>query len=159
MKYVIITENEEVIALAKEKECQIIPVECSHECECIESETDTIPREKEESDIKLKVYNFLKALGIPAHLLGNTYIRYALVNDIPHTLITKQFYPPIAKAFETTPERVERAIRTAIEVSYQRGNMDLYEKVFGYTIEANRSKPTNQQFIAGCKQYLEFVNR
>lgn len=158
MKYVIITDNEEVIALAKETNSKIIPVECSNECNCIEPKTDIILREKDERNIELKVYNFLKELGIPAHLSGSTYINYALVNNIPHTPITKQLYPIIAETFKTTPGRVERAMRHAIEISCERGDIDLHEKIFGYTVDATKSKPTNQQFIAACKQYLALVN-
>lgn len=89
---------------------------------------------------------------MPAHIKGYQYLREAImmvVNDIEViNQITKQLYPDIAKRFNTTPSRVERAIRHAIEVAWGRGQTDVVEAIFGYTVSASKGKPTNSEFIA-----------
>ena len=104
-------------------------------------------------------------IGVPAHIKGYQYLRDSIMMavcdmDILNS-ITKQLYPSIAQKFDTTPSRVERAIRHAIEVAWGRGNMDTIDALFGYTIHAGKGKPTNSEFIAliADKIRLEYKNR
>ena len=105
-----------------------------------------------EDSLEALVTNVIHELGVPAHIKGYQYLREAIImviNDIDViNQITKQLYPDIAKKFKTTPSRVERAIRHAIEVSWMRGEQASIEKIFGYTISAAKGKPTNSEFIA-----------
>src|SRR5699024_9712179 len=91
-------------------------------------------------------------IGVPAHIKGYQYLREAImmvVQDIDIiNQITKQLYPEIAEKYRTTPSRVERAIRHAIEVAWARGKNDAVESIFGYTVSAAKGKPTNSEFIA-----------
>ena len=91
-------------------------------------------------------------IGVPAHIRGYQYLREAIqmsVKDMDMLgSITKTLYPEIAKKYETTPSRVERAIRHAIEVAWDRGDVDVLNSYFGYTIHNTRGKPTNSEFIA-----------
>ena len=91
-------------------------------------------------------------IGVPAHIKGYQYLREAImmsVQDIEMlNSITKILYPTIAKKYQTTPSRVERAIRHAIEVAWSRGKVELLEEMFGYTISSGKGKPTNSEFIA-----------
>ena len=108
-------------------------------------------------DVKIEVENnnihyVLLKLGVPPHLKGYAYIVYALelVLIDPNLLqhITKGLYIDVAKKYGTTPSRVERAIRHAIEVAWGRGNMETLDRLFGYTINYGKGKPTNSEFIA-----------
>ena len=103
-------------------------------------------------DLESKVTNILHEIGVPAHIRGYHYMREAIVlavNDIEVlNYITKELYPAIAKKCSTTPSRVERAIRHAIEVAWDRGDVDVLNSYFGYTIHNSRGKPTNSEFIA-----------
>ena len=105
-----------------------------------------------EENIEALVTNVIHEVGVPAHIKGYQYLREAImmvVNDIEViNQITKQLYPDIAKKFHTTPSRVERAIRHAIEVAWSRGKADEVENIFGYTVSATKGKPTNSEFIA-----------
>lgn len=107
---------------------------------------------KDEENLEALVTNVIHELGVPAHIKGYQYLREAImmvINDIDIiNQITKQLYPDIAKRFKTTPSRVERAIRHAIEVAWARGQQDTVESIFGYTISAAKGKPTNSEFIA-----------
>ena len=107
---------------------------------------------KEEDHLEALVTNVIHGVGVPAHIKGYQYLREAImmvVNDIDViNQITKSLYPRIAAKFETTPSRVERAIRHAIEVAWGRGEVDLMENIFGYTVSAAKGKPTNSEFIA-----------
>ena len=98
------------------------------------------------------VTDMIHEIGVPAHIKGYQYLRESIimaVNDIDMlNSITKILYPTIAKKFQTTPSRVERAIRHAIEVAWSRGKMDTIDKLFGYTIHNGKGKPTNSEFIA-----------
>lgn len=108
-------------------------------------------RDKEKGQ-DTKVTSVMHELGIPAHIKGYQYLRDAiiLVFDRVDLLsrITKELYPTIAQKYVTTPSRVERAIRHAIEVAWDRGNMEFIQKVFGHTISQSKGKPTNSEFIA-----------
>lgn len=105
------------------------------------------PRNLEED-----VTNIIHEIGVPAHIKGYQYLREAImmsVEDIDMlNSITKILYPTIAKQYQTTPSRVERAIRHAIEVAWSRGKMDTIDELFGYTINNGKGKPTNSEFIA-----------
>lgn len=108
--------------------------------------------EKKEENLEALVTNLIHEVGVPAHIKGYQYLREAIimvVNDIDViNQITKSLYPKIASKFNTTPSRVERAIRHAIEVAWGRGQQDVVENIFGYTISAAKGKPTNSEFIA-----------
>lgn len=105
-----------------------------------------------EENLEAKVTNVIHEVGVPAHIKGYQYLREAIimvVNDIDViNQITKSLYPKIASKFNTTPSRVERAIRHAIEVAWGRGQQEAVENIFGYTISASKGKPTNSEFIA-----------
>jgi two-component system response regulator (stage 0 sporulation protein A) len=103
-------------------------------------------------NLETKVTGVLHEIGVPAHIRGYHYMREAImmaVDDIDIlNYITKELYPTIAKKCNTTPSRVERAIRHAIEVAWNRGKVDVLDSMFGYTISNNKGKPTNSEFIA-----------
>ena len=107
---------------------------------------------KNQENLEALVTNIIHEVGVPAHIKGYQYLREAIimvVNDIDViNQITKSLYPKIADKFTTTPSRVERAIRHAIEVAWGRGQQDVVENIFGYTISAAKGKPTNSEFIA-----------
>ncbi len=108
--------------------------------------------EKNEENLEALVTNIIHEVGVPAHIKGYQYLREAImmvVNDIDViNQITKSLYPKIAYKYNTTPSRVERAIRHAIEVAWGRGQQEVVENIFGYTISASKGKPTNSEFIA-----------
>jgi len=107
---------------------------------------------KNEENLEALVTNVIHEVGVPAHIKGYQYLREAImmvVNNIDIiNQITKQLYPDIASKYHTTPSRVERAIRHAIEVAWGRGQAETVENIFGYTISAAKGKPTNSEFIA-----------
>lgn len=108
--------------------------------------------EKTTNNLEALVTNLIHEIGVPAHIKGYQYLREAImmvVNDIDIiNQITKQLYPEIAGKYRTTPSRVERAIRHAIEVAWGRGQVEVVESIFGYTISNSKGKPTNSEFIA-----------
>lgn len=110
------------------------------------------------SDMKMKITKTIKELGIPANVSGYHYMRYAIelmINDLTLiNAITKKLYPAVAKQFNSTASRVERAIRHAIEVGWERGDLELVEKMFGYSVSADKCRPTNGEFIATVADYL-----
>ena len=120
--------------------------------------------EVEEKDIQIKVTNLLHALGIPSHIKGYQYIRSAIlkVYDNPGFIggITKELYPDLSIKYNTSIQRVERAIRHAIEVSWLRGDIDLMEEIFGHSVDIDRAKPTNSEFIVTIadKLRLDMIN-
>ena len=105
-----------------------------------------------EQNMEADVTNIIHEIGVPAHIKGYQYLRDAIilsVNDLEMlNSITKILYPTIAKKHQTTPSRVERAIRHAIEVAWSRGKMDTIDELFGYTVSTGKGKPTNSEFIA-----------
>ena len=109
-------------------------------------------------DCKKIITNIIKELGIPADLKGYYFIRYAIevvVNDITVIdRITKGLYPTVAKEFNTTAPKAERAIRHAIETGWNRANVDMVIKLFRYSISADKGKPTNSEFIATVADYI-----
>ena len=106
------------------------------------------------SDVQLEVTvsEIMHQIGVPAHIKGYQYLREAIILSINNTemmnSVTKVLYPTVAKTFNTTASRVERAIRHAIEVAWDRGDVDVLSAYFGYTIQNTRGKPTNSEFIA-----------
>ena len=112
----------------------------------------TIAHSIKPSPIDMQVTNVIREIGIPAHIKGYQYLRDAIMIIIDEVEIlgsvTKILYPQIAEKYSTTPSRVERAIRHAIEVAWSRGNMDMINRLFGYTIKLEKGKPTNSEFMA-----------
>ena len=103
------------------------------------------------NNIQISITKILHELGIPSHIKGYQYIRDGvyMIFDNPDMIggITKELYPELANKFDTTVSRVERAIRHAIEVSWNRGNWDLMEEIFGHSVDIDKAKPTNSEFI------------
>ncbi len=111
-----------------------------------------IQRRVDKTSIESMVTGIIHEIGVPAHIKGYQYLREAIiiaVNDMDViNAITKVLYPQVAKTFNTTPSRVERAIRHAIEVAWDRGDLDTLQRFFGYTVSNTKGKPTNSEFIA-----------
>ena len=111
-----------------------------------------VPRTNTAFDAEVEVTNLMHSIGIPANISGHQYLREAILLVIEDRGmiggITKELYPSVAKKHKTTSTKVERAIRHALEVSWSRGRMDLFERECGYNITENRGKPTNGEFIA-----------
>lgn len=103
------------------------------------------------NNLQISITKMLHELGIPSHIKGYQYIRegIGIIFERPETIggITKELYPELAKKFDTTVSRVERAIRHAIEVSWNRGNWTLMEEIFGHSVDIDKAKPTNSEFI------------
>lgn len=103
-------------------------------------------------DLEKDVTDMIHEIGVPAHIKGYQYLREAIMMSVRDgemlNSITKVLYPTIAKKYQTTSSRVERAIRHAIEVAWSRGNMETLDALFGYTISIGKGKPTNSEFIA-----------
>ena len=104
------------------------------------------------NNLEADVTNVIHEIGVPAHIKGYQYLRDAIMMSVNDTevlnSITKILYPSIAKQHKTTPSRVERAIRHAIEVAWSRGKMDTIDELFGYTVSNGKGKPTNSEFVA-----------
>ena len=117
-----------------------------------ESRRQTNLRQPSAGNIEAMVTGIIHEIGVPAHIKGYQYLREAIiiaVNDMDViNAITKVLYPQVAKTFQTTPSRVERAIRHAIEVAWDRGDLDTLQRFFGYTVSNTKGKPTNSEFIA-----------
>ena len=105
-----------------------------------------------EVDLERYVTRIMLDMGIPAHLKGYHYLREAIIlsgKDMQAvSSVTKLLYPTVAKRFKTTDQKVERAIRNAIEVSWTRGNVDTFEELFGYSVGTGKGRPTNSEYIA-----------
>lgn len=103
-------------------------------------------------DMEVVITDIIHQLGVPAHIKGYHYLRTAILNSIEDKnmldSVTKQLYPTVAGIYETTSSRVERAIRHAIEIAWDRGNVDTLNSFFGYTVDTGKGKPTNSEFIA-----------
>ena len=103
------------------------------------------------SNLQISITKMLHELGMPSHIKGYQYIREGInmIYDNPNLIggITKELYPELATRFNTTVSRVERAIRHAIEVSWNRGNWDYMEEIFGHSVDIDKAKPTNSEFI------------
>ena len=114
-------------------------------------------------DLEKDVTEMIHELGVPAHIKGYQYLREAIMMSVEDMYmlnsITKILYPSIAKKFDTTPSRVERAIRHAIEVAWSRGKMETLDALFGYTINTGKGKPTNSEFIALIADKIRLLYR
>lgn len=108
--------------------------------------------DKSEYNLEMDVTNIIHEIGVPAHIKGYQYLRDAIMMSVDDSemlnSITKILYPSIAKQHKTTPSRVERAIRHAIEVAWTRGKVDTIDELFGYTVNNGKGKPTNSEFVA-----------
>lgn len=108
--------------------------------------------ERKTEDLEITISEIMRQIGVPAHIKGYHYLRKSIIlvidDDEMMNSVTKLLYPTVAKEFKTTPSRVERAIRHAIEVAWDRGDVDVLTSYFGYTIQNSRGKPTNSEFIA-----------
>lgn len=106
----------------------------------------------QEVDLEKMVTKIMLDMGVPAHLKGYYYLRQAIMisgRDMEVVgSVTKLLYPMIAKQYRTTNQKVERAIRNAIEISWERGNMESFEEVFGYSLDSGNTRPTNSEYIA-----------
>ena len=135
-----------------DKEFQIMITVPSGKPEKKRKEIQEPPKQAVERDLEQDVTDMIHEIGVPAHIKGYQYLREAIMMavDDPGMIssITKILYPTIAKRFQTTSSRVERAIRHAIEVAWSRGRMETLDALFGYTIDTGKGKPTNSEFIA-----------
>ena len=117
-----------------------------------ETQRLSLPRKTDKTSIEAMVTNIIHEIGVPAHIKGYQYLREAIIIAVADmdviNAITKVLYPQVAKTFQTTPSRVERAIRHAIEVAWDRGDLDTLQRFFGYTVSNTKGKPTNSEFIA-----------
>ena len=118
---------------------------------------------QEPSDLESQVTEIIHRIGVPAHITGYQYLRTAIMmtiedNDLINA-VTKVLYPAVAKKYQTTSSRVERAIRHAIEVAWDRGDIDTLNAFFGYTIHKERGKPTNSEFIAMIADNMRLKNK
>ncbi|TCS92403.1 sporulation transcription factor Spo0A [Hazenella coriacea] len=115
------------------------------------------------NNLDANITNVIHEIGVPAHIKGYLYLREAITmvyNEVDLLgAITKTLYPRIADKYNTTPSRVERAIRHAIEVAWSRGNMDSIRNLFGYTINVTKAKPTNSEFIAMVADKLRIEHK
>lgn len=115
-----------------------------------------------QKNLQISISKILHELGIPSHIKGYQYIRdgISIIYERPETIggITKELYPELAKKYDTTVSRVERAIRHAIEVSWNRGNWETMEEIFGHSVDIDKAKPTNSEFVVTIadKLRLEF---
>ncbi len=132
--------------------------ESTHErLEVLDIKSSQVVENKKQSSasknhLESKVTKILHEMGVPAHIRGYNYMRESIIMAVENkeilNYITKELYPEIAKKCQTTPSRVERAIRHAIEVAWSRGNLEAKDSLFSYTINSNKGKPTNSEFIA-----------
>ena len=152
--------------------CLLKPVNVNSLCEHIQSIVSRRQRdipaaamqaEAGGPDIETQVTQIIHQIGVPAHIKGYQYLRTAILltikdSDIINS-VTKILYPSVAKKYQTTTSRVERAIRHAIEVAWDRGDVDTLNSYFGYTIQNNRGKPTNSEFIAMIADNLRLKHK
>lgn len=112
----------------------------------------SVPGKTNNTGLEVVISEIMHQIGVPAHIKGYQYLREAIILSVNNTemmsSVTKLLYPTVAKTFNTTASRVERAIRHAIEVAWDRGDVDVLSSYFGYTIQNTRGKPTNSEFIA-----------
>ncbi len=154
--------------------CLIKPIDMQYLRDCVysmlASKTTAAPAgirkvqaNESTANLEMLVTDVIFSVGIPAHIKGYAYLRKAIMLAILHPdmigSVTKTLYPEVAKAFGTTSSRVERAIRHAIEVAWDRGEVDVLDAYFGYTINNGRGKPTNSEFIAMIADRLRLKNK
>lgn len=144
---------DDLISMNKEFQIMITVPSGSRNAEKGKRVKENKDKDKELShDLEKDVTDMIHEIGVPAHIKGYQYLREAIMMSVeePDMLgaITKVLYPTIAKKYQTTSSRVERAIRHAIEVAWNRGKMETLDNLFGYTINTGKGKPTNSEFIA-----------
>lgn len=149
--------------------CVIKPIDYVNLCEKIRrlcknsNSISSVSKPQNFSDLETQVTKVIHQIGVPAHIKGYQYLRTAIMMAIKDTdiinSVTKILYPTVAKKYSTTSSRVERAIRHAIEVAWDRGDIDVLNSYFGYTIQNNRGKPTNSEFIAMIADNLRLANK
>lgn len=131
----------------------------------IDSSIDETPSRQKDSvdeEFETKMIHLLKQCGIPANIRGYGYLKQAIIylNDALYIdkntsiTMTQELYPAVAEEFDTTPSRVDRAMRHAIEVAFSRGNSNMFDEVFGYSVDPDRGRPTISQFIYAAVDYL-----
>ena len=112
----------------------------------------------DENFLRKEITKLIRTLGMPAHVLGYEYTREAILlalgNKEMLRSITTELYPAVAQAFNTTPSRVERAIRHAVDLAWDRGDLDTLQKFFGFTVSSKKGKPTNSEFISALADHL-----
>lgn len=125
------------------------------------SQRGVMPRDS--LDLEAQVTKIIHQIGVPAHIKGYQYLRTAILMTVQDSgvinAVTKILYPTVAKQYKTTSSRVERAIRHAIEVAWDRGDVDVLTSFFGYTVQNSRGKPTNSEFIAMIADNLRLKNK
>lgn len=139
--------------MSTDKEFQImITVPSEKKASSEKNTSEAVAKKVEPRDLEQDVTDMIHEIGVPAHIKGYQYLREAIMMSVEDSSmlssITKVLYPTIAKRFQTTPSRVERAIRHAIEVAWSRGRMETLDALFGYTVNTGKGKPTNSEFIA-----------
>lgn len=138
--------------MSGDREFQIMITVPSGKTESSYGEIKAVERGNTPHDLERDVTNMIHEIGVPAHIKGYQYLREAIMMSVEDVemlgSITKILYPTIASKYQTTPSRVERAIRHAIEVAWSRGKMETLDALFGYTINTGKGKPTNSEFIA-----------
>lgn len=155
--------------------CMVKPIDMQYLKECIcgmlKAKVSVMPAgfrkapqsENRVSSLEVAVTDVIFSVGVPAHIKGYTYLRKAILLAIANpdmiNSVTKTLYPEVAKAYGTTSSRVERAIRHAIEVAWDRGDVEVLDSYFGYTINTGRGKPTNSEFIAMIADRLRLKNK
>ncbi len=146
--------------------CLVKPFDCTSLAEHIEalsSANKAMSARTGTTDLEAQVTKIIHQIGVPAHIKGYQYLRTAILmtiedNDIINS-VTKVLYPSVAKKYATTTSRVERAIRHAIEVAWDRGDIDTLNSFFGYTVQNTRGKPTNSEFIAMIADNLRLKHK
>ncbi len=127
------------------------------------TERTSSPFMPDRNDLEAQVTGIIHKIGVPAHIKGYQYLRTAIIMTVEDgdliNAVTKILYPTVAKKYQTTSSRVERAIRHAIEVAWDRGDLDTLNAYFGYTIQNQRGKPTNSEFIAMIADNLRLRNK
>ena len=123
----------------------------------------TLPSIAQELNLESRITTVIHEIGVPAHIKGYQYLREAISQCVKDSeiinAVTKELYPQVAECFHTTPSRVERAIRHAIEVAWDRGDLDVLNRYFGYTVSNIKGKPTNSEFIAMISDRLRLERR
>ena len=133
----------------------------------MENQNITTPEAPEQvqqpAELKNMVTSIIHEIGVPAHIKGYQYLREAIMIAVEDmdviNAVTKVLYPEVASRFSTTPSRVERAIRHAIEVAWDRGDLETLQRFFGYTVNSTKGKPTNSEFIAMIADRLVLERR
>lgn len=169
LSFSVAKDNEKVYRMLNElmstdKEFQIMITVPSGQKENVQTPSlNKVVPVQVDRDLEKDVTDMIHEIGVPAHIKGYQYLREAIMLSVNNNemlnSITKVLYPTIARKYETTPSRVERAIRHAIEVAWSRGRMETLDSLFGYTINTGKGKPTNSEFIALIADKIRLLYR